>query len=462
MPNSNLIKILVIEDNATMREGIMEVLKPHYSVECAASGNDGLALIRKQYFDLVITDYKMTGMDGMDVLKHVKEMSSDSEVILITAFGTVDIAVEAMKAGASDFITKPFSPDELLLKIEKILKIYRERRQFIKTDEENKYLRDEIRDKYNFGEIIGSSSKMKEVYDLVRKSSETDSSVVIFGESGTGKELIARAIHYTSPRKDKPFIKVNCAALTETLLESELFGHEKGSFTGAIKTKKGRFELADTGTLFLDEIGDISPNVQVKLLRVIQEQEFERVGGEVTLHVDTRIIAATNRNLMEEVKKGAFREDLYYRLHVIPILLPPLRERKEDIIQLVEFFIRKLEKDRGKKIIIEPGVFELLQSYPWPGNVRELENIVERAVVLADHNKLTVSDFNMLQAGVPEFIMNLEEAESIGLDHLLEKIEKSMIEKALAKTGGARTEAARILGIKTSAFYYKLEKYGLM
>ncbi|MBL7960619.1 sigma-54-dependent Fis family transcriptional regulator, partial [bacterium] len=436
MPNSNLFKILVIEDNATMREGIVEVLKPQYKVECAANGQDGLAWIRKQYFDVVITDYKMSVMDGMDVLKNVKENSPDTEVILITAFGTVDIAVEAMKLGASDFITKPFSPDELLLKLDKILKVYQERRLFVKTDEENKYLREVIRDKYNFGEIVGSSPRMKDIYELVRKSSETDSSVVIFGESGTGKELIARAIHYNSSRKDKPFIKVNCAALTETLLESELFGHEKGSFTGAIKTKKGRFELADTGTLFLDEIGDITPNVQVKLLRVIQEQEFERVGGEVTLRVNTRIIAATNRNLLDGVKKGVFREDLYYRLHVIPILLPPLRDRKEDIILLTEFFIHKIEKDTGKKITVEQGIHEILQKYHWPGNVRELENIIERAVALADHNTLTVADFSMIQNAEREFLLNLEDVETAGLDAMLEQIEKSMIKKALDKSGG--------------------------
>ena len=462
MTQSHLYKILVIEDNATMREGIIEVLKIRYAVECASNGAEGLANLRKQYFDLLITDYKMSPMDGMSVLKNARDISPDTEVIMITAFGTVDIAVEAMKSGASDFITKPFSPDELLLKTEKILKVYQERRQFAKTDEENKYLREEIRDKYNFGEIIGSSPRMKYIYELVRKSSETESSVVIFGESGTGKELIARAIHYNSSRKEKPFIKVNCAALTETLLESELFGHEKGSFTGAIKTKKGRFELADTGTLFLDEIGDISPNVQVKLLRVLQEQEFERVGGEVTLQVDTRIIAATNRNLQEDVKKGGFREDLYYRLHVIPIHLPPLRDRKEDIVLLADFFIHKIEKDTGRKIRVNSEVYDVLQRYHWPGNVRELENIVERAVVLADHNTLSAGDFAMLHTVNPEFPLNLEDAELDGLDTMLQKIEKTMIEKALNKANGARSEAARILGIKTSAFYYKLEKYGLL
>jgi DNA-binding NtrC family response regulator len=462
MAHPHSYKILVIEDNATMREGIVEVLKTHYTVACASNGADGLSNLRKQYFDLLITDYKMSPMDGMSVLKNARDISPDTEIVMITAFGTVDIAVEAMKAGASDFITKPFSPDELLLKIEKILKVYQERRQFAKTDEENKYLREEIRDKYNFGEIIGASPRMKDIYELVRKSSETDSSVVIFGESGTGKELIARAIHYNSARKEKPFIKVNCAALTETLLESELFGHEKGSFTGAIKTKKGRFELADTGTLFLDEIGDISLNVQVKLLRVLQEQEFERVGGEVTLQVDTRIIAATNRNLLDEVRKGVFREDLYYRLHVIPIQLPPLRDRKEDIVLLADFFIHKIEKETGRKIRVNPEVYEVLQRYLWPGNVRELENIVERAVALADHNTLSAADFAMLHTPIPELPLSLEDAESIGLDTLLEKIEKTMIEKALNKAGGARSEAARILGIKTSAFYYKLEKYGLL
>ncbi|NUM82208.1 sigma-54-dependent Fis family transcriptional regulator [bacterium] len=458
------IKILVVEDNATMREGITEVLqKQQYQIVTASNGRDALSLFKKHRADLVITDYKMNPVDGLTVLKEIKTASPDTEVILITAFGTVDVAVEAMKLGAADFITKPFSPDELSVKIEKITRIFLERRQFIKTTEENLYLRGEIEGQYNFGEIIGSSPKMVEIFQLVQKSAVSDSSVVIYGESGTGKELVARAIHYNSHRKNKPFIKVNCAALSETLLESELFGHEKGSFTGAIKTKKGRFELADTGTLFLDEIGEISSNVQVKLLRVLQEQEFERVGGEETLSVDTRIIAATNKNLQEAVKKGLFREDLYYRLHIIPLHLPPLRERREDIPKLIDFFVQRLEKDMARRPIqINPDVYELLSNYRWPGNVRELENVIERAVVLSSNNRLTVDDFTSLGQSVSEFGVQLEDVEKMGLDSALEKIEKTMIEKALFKAQGVRSEAARILGVKTSAFYYKLEKYGLL
>ncbi|MBX7150604.1 sigma-54 dependent transcriptional regulator [bacterium] len=461
---SDPIKILVVEDNATMREGITEVLqKQQYQIVTASNGRDALSLFKKHRSDLVITDYKMSPLDGLTVLKEIKSVAPDTEVILITAFGTVDVAVEAMKLGAADFITKPFSPDELSVKIEKIARIFLERRQFIRTTEENLYLREEIEGQYNFGEIIGTSPKMVEIFQLVQKSAASDSSVVIYGESGTGKELVARAIHYSSQRKDKPFIKINCAALSETLLESELFGHEKGSFTGAIKTKKGRFELADTGTLFLDEIGEISQNVQVKLLRVLQEQEFERVGGEETLSVDTRIIAATNKNLQEAVKNGSFREDLYYRLHIIPLHLPPLRDRREDIPKLIDFFVQRLEKDLARRHIqISSEIYDHLSHYRWPGNVRELENVIERAVVLSNNNQLTVDDFASLGQTVSEFGVQLEDVEKMGLDSALEKIEKSMIEKALSKSQGVRSEAARILGVKTSAFYYKLEKYGLV
>lgn len=459
-------KVLVVEDNTTMREGIVEVLtKMDLDVESVGNGQDALTRIRSHFYDLIITDYKMSPVDGLSVLRHAKEFSPDTEVVLITAFGTVEVAVEAMKLGAADFITKPFSPDELQVRIDKIRQVYMERRLFRQTDEENRYLRDEIDDKYNFGEIVGSSAPMMDVFQLVRKSAESDSSVVIYGESGTGKELIARAIHAHSARRDKPFIKVNCAALTETLLESELFGHEKGAFTGAIKTRKGRFELADNGTLFLDEIGDMSPNVQVKLLRAIQEQEFERVGGEVTLTVNTRIIAATNKNLPDAMRTGAFREDLYYRLNVIPIYLPPLRERKEDIPRLVEYFVRRLERDLGRRHVdIEAGVFDLLASYDWPGNVRELENVIERAVVLSSDDRLRTADFGNLNATTMarDLMMTFDEIGQIGLIEALERLEKSLILKALERARGGRSEAARLLGLKTSAFYYKLEKYNLL
>ena len=454
--------VLIIEDNSTIREGMVEALKNDYRVEGFSNPEEGLKYFRKHLPDLVITDYKMNPIDGMTVLNEVKKISPQTEVILITAYGTVDIAVSAMKNGAADFVTKPFSVDEFLIKVEKIVRLARERKQFERIDEENRYLRETIRDQFNFDEIIGNSPAMTVVFDLIQRSAETSSSVVVSGESGTGKELVARAIHYNSARKDRPFIKVNCAALSETLLESELFGHEKGAFTGAIRAKKGRFELADTGTLFLDEIGDISPNVQVKLLRVLQEQEFERVGGEVTLRVDTRIIAATNRNLQEEVRKGNFREDLYYRLHVIPIHLPSLRERTEDISLIAEFFIVRFRKELGKRVEVDPAIYGILENYHWPGNVRELENVIERAVALSRDSRLTAADFAILQKGPREIDVNLADLDERGLDGYLEKIEKTLIEHALEKAKGGRTEAARQLGVKTSAFYYKLEKYGLL
>ncbi len=457
-------RVLVIEDNDTMREGILEVLqKAQYHVQAVSNGTSGMDAFKQEPFDLVITDYKMSPMDGLQVLRRVRELFPETEVILITAYGTVDVAVEAMKNGAADFITKPFSPDELLIKIEKLSRICRERKQFLRTTEENLYLREEIENRFNFGEIIGRSQRMQEIYELVRKSAEADSSVMIYGESGTGKELIARAIHYNSARKERPFIKVSCAALTETLLESELFGHEKGAFTGAIKTKKGRFELADTGTIFLDEIGDISLNVQVKLLRVLQEREFERVGGEATLSVNTRVIAATNQNLQQAIQEKKFREDLYYRLHIIPIYLPALRERKEDIPLLIDFFVRRMERELGRHpITVSPEVYDRLSRYDWPGNVRELENVIERAVVLSGTKNLTAADFSILDTGPRDFSLPLEELEALGLDQSLEKIEKALIEQALKKSNGVRSEAARLLGVKTSAFYYKLEKYNLL
>lgn len=458
---SQSIRILVIEDNDTMREGIVEVLlREGFTVHGESSAEAGLQSFRHQAYDIVITDYKMQPVDGLQVLRHVKEWFPETEVVLITAYGSVDVAVAAMKNGASDFITKPFSPDELLVKISKIIQVCRERKQFARTQDENIYLREEIEDRFNFGEIVGRSPRMEEVFSLVRKSAETDSTVLIYGESGTGKELVARAIHYNSARKDKPFIKVNCAALTETLLESELFGHEKGAFTGAIRTRKGRFELADSGTLFLDEIGELSPNLQVKLLRVLQEREFERVGGEVTLTVDTRLIAATNQDLQRAIKNGRFREDLYYRLHIIPIVLPPLRERRDDIPLLADFFIKRLEKELGKTgRRITPEAMAFLQAYDWPGNVRELENVIERALVLSSGTELTISDFSMLDIHSRLPSLSLEDIEQQGLETALEKIEKNLIELALQKAQGNKSEAARLLGVKTSAFFYKLDKY---
>jgi len=461
-----MARILVVEDNPTMREGLEQMLlRAGHEVTTAVDGPAALAVCREQAMDLVITDFKMEGMTGLELLESLRKQAfpGDPDVVLITAYGTIDIAVDAMQRGAVDFITKPFDTDEFKVKVEKALRtreLMRERDAF---KAEAEYLREEV--EQHFGEIVGRSTSMRGIFDSVRKVAETSSSVYIYGESGTGKELIARAIHRESPRRDGPFIKVNCSALAESLLESELFGHEKGAFTGAIRERKGRFELADGGTLFLDEISDIPPSVQVKLLRVLQEKEIERVGGEETIHVDVRIISATNRDLAPLVSKGAFREDLYYRLHIIPITVPPLRERKEDIAPLVHHFVRTISADIGKSVEgVSDEVMALLHRYDWPGNIRELENMIERAIVLCDGGSLGVEEFPLdyraatRRAGEPLIPPPLG---TISLDDALARLERAMIESALAEARGVKTRTAELLGIKTSALYYKLEKYGL-
>ncbi len=456
--------ILVVDDNDTMREGIVDVLtREAFEVSAASNGVQAIEMLAARPFDCVISDYKMTPVDGLHLLQQIKERFQDIDVILITAYGTVDIAVDVMKAGASDFVTKPFAPDELMVRVKKVVAMSEQRRSLQKTRDENLYLRSEIQSSYNFGEVVGQSPQIQDVMALVQKSAASPTTVMVYGESGTGKELVARAIHFQSARRDRPFVKVNCAALTESLLESELFGHEKGAFTGAVKLRKGRFELADTGTLFLDEVGEVAPSIQVKLLRVLQEQEFERVGGETTLKVDTRVIAATNKNLLELIEKGQFREDLYYRLHVIPIHLPPLRERKEDIALLLDFFVKKFEKELGrKKISLSEDALAALMAYDWPGNVRELENVIERAVVLAAASILTADDFAGLRPKTSALPVSFADVEAMGLTGALEQFERVMIQHALSKSKGGRADAAKLLGIKTSAFYYKLEKYGLL
>jgi two-component system response regulator HydG len=384
--------------------------------------------------------------------------------MLITAYGTIDIAVEAMKLGAVDFITKPFDPSEFKVKVEKALKTRDLKRERDAFKAQAEYLREEV--EHHFGEIVGRSAAMRAIYESIRKVAEATSSVYIYGESGTGKELIARAIHRESPRRDGPFVKVNCSSLAESLLESELFGHEKGAFTGAIRERKGRFELADGGTLFLDEISDIPLSTQVKLLRVLQEKEIERVGGERTITVDVRIISATNRDLAPLVERGEFREDLFYRLHIIPIEVPPLRERKEDILPLVTHFIQSIGAEMAKPVEgLSDEAMELLIRYDWPGNIRELENMIERAIVLCESNRLDVQLFPINERRVPRAgsatTLSVPPAGAITLDNALEHIERAMIEDALEKANGVKTKTAELLGIKTSALYYKLEKYGL-
>ena len=460
-------RVLVVEDNPTVRDGIEQVLrKAGHGVSAVADAEAALDRCKGEPFDLVITDFKMGGMNGLQLLESIRKqnMPGDPEIMLITAYGTIDIAVEAMKLGAVDFITKPFDPSEFRVKVEKALETRDLKRQRDAFKAQAEYLREEV--EHHFGEIVGKSEAMRGIYESIRKVAEATSSVYVYGESGTGKELIARAIHRESARRDGPFVKVNCSALAEGLLESELFGHEKGAFTGAIRERKGRFELAHEGTLFLDEISDIPLSTQVKLLRVLQEKEIERVGGERTILVDVRIISATNRDLAPMVEKGEFREDLFYRLHIIPIEVPPLRERKEDILPLVTHFLEAIGAEMAKPIAgVSDEAMELLMRYDWPGNIRELENMIERAIVLCEGDRLDASLFPINERRAPRpgaaGGLSIPAAGAITLDDALERIERAMIEDALEKSGGVKTRTAELLGIKTSALYYKLEKYGL-
>lgn len=445
--------ILVIDDEKNMRWVLERGLKPlGYRVETAASGLEGVEKARLNEPDLVIVDLKMPGIDGLDTLKRLKESYPKLPVIMITAHGTVETAIEAMKCGAVDYIMKPFDLEEIKIVIEKNLAV----RELVK---EVDYLRSELNLKYNGQSIIGQSAAMEKVFALVDRVADSSATIMIYGESGTGKELVARAIHHNSSRKDKPYIQVNCAALPETLLESELFGHEKGAFTGAVARRPGRFELAHRGTLFLDEIGEISPAMQAKLLRVLQEKTFERVGGIESVKVDVRIVAATNRDLTAAIETGAFREDLYYRLNVIPIHLPPLRERKEDIQLLVRYFLDKLDvKKRIQEVT--PEAMQALVNYQWPGNVRELENVIERAVIIAGGDAITLEHVpfnNRPKATGRQSIISEIPEDGISL----EEVEKLLLVKALAKAEGNQTRAAQLLRISRPTLLYRMEKYGL-
>jgi two-component system response regulator HydG len=456
----NGISLLIIEDNDAMRDGMSQILKKAgYSVWEARSGRDGFSILEKQAVDLVITDFKMAETDGIQVLKHVKERFPEVEVIVMTAFATVELAVEAMKGGAWDFVTKPFSQEELKIKMARAAEMIEQRRRAGRLAEENRFWREEEDVRFNYGEIIGESPVMKKVYDTIARVAPGDTSVLIYGETGTGKELLARAVHFHSQRKEWPFIRVNCGALAEGVLESELFGHEKGAFTGAIRRKKGRFELADKGTLFLDEVGDLPLGIQVKLLRVLQEKEFERVGGEETLKADVRLIAATHRNLQEEVRNGRVREDLFYRLHILPVTLPPLRERREDIPLLAAHFLKRLGRELRKPgLSLADSGLEILLAYDWPGNVRELENVLERAVVLSDGNEIDGSGLSFITSGLQGTKIA---GSTMNLEAVLASVEKRHLENALKASGGVKSKTARLLGIKEGALYYKLEKYKL-
>jgi len=446
--------ILIVEDNETMRLGMQESLsRERYTVQGFASAPPALEFLKQSTVDLIVTDLRMEPMDGLELLKQVKQAQPQIEVILVSAYGSVQDAVQAMRDGAADFLTKPFSPDELRIRVAKVLQKQEQERKINQLMEQNRFLADEL--SAEFSTMIGQSDEMKGVLQLIERVAGEDSSVLISGETGTGKELAARAIHKHSKRNESPFIRVNCAALNDNLLESELFGHEKGAFTGAVRQKKGRFELADGGTLFLDEIGDISPTMQVKLLRALQEKEFERVGGEQTIQVDVRIITASNKELPALIQQQKFREDLYYRLNVIPLHLPALRERKTDIVLLVKHFLDKLH---STKTIDQAGM-ELLQNYPWPGNIRELENLIERLHVISPQEEISA-------ALIARYLSNTNGAsasyENLPLEQALFAFEKNLIQDALKRADGIKNRAAKLLGIGTSALYYKLEKFGLI
>ncbi|HET6284781.1 MAG TPA: sigma-54 dependent transcriptional regulator [Polyangia bacterium] len=458
-----MARILIIDDNETMREGLgATVRRMGHEAILAASGAEGLAQFRRRAADFVITDLKMEGTGGIDVIKAVRELDPGCPAMIVTAFGTVETAVEAMRLGAFDFLQKPFAPEVVRLKVERALELRSERNARERAEAESAALRADAAARYGFTDIIGETPAIRGVFQVIEKVAPTDASVYIHGESGTGKELVARAIHNRSKRAQGPFVKVNCGALTETLLESELFGHEKGAFTGAIKRKLGRFELADKGTLFLDEIGDVTPGLQLKLLRVLQEREFERVGGEETIRVDVRVISATHRDIKADVDSGRFREDLFYRLHVVPCFVPPLRERKEDIPRLVAHFIDKLGKRTNPNVRgIDDAAMARLHTYQWPGNVRELENVIEQALVFSESDKIGVAALpGSLRGGEAANTLAVPSGE-MSLPEILEDLERQLIQKAYDETGGVKTETARLLGIKTSALYYKLEKYGI-
>jgi two-component system response regulator PilR (NtrC family) len=453
-------KILVVDDEKSLREVLSIMLKrAGYTVTEACDGDEAIGHVNKEIYDLVITDLRMPKADGMDVLKAVKSSSPDTVVLVITAFATSDSAVEAMKQGAYDYLTKPFQVDEVQLIIRNAL----EKRRL---STENMLLKREMASQSSFAKIVGQSEAMQKVFDVVKKVADARSNILICGESGTGKELVARAIHYNSARSAMPFVAVNCSAVPETLLESELFGHVKGSFTGAISNKAGLFEVANGGTIFLDEIGDTTPTIQVKLLRVIQEREFRRVGGNQDMKVDVRVIAATNRDLEKAVAEGAFREDLYYRLDVIPIRLPPLRLRTGDIPLLVTHFLEKFSQDGDKPApILTPEALHVLLEHEWRGNVRELENLIERVVAFSSGAPVTDADVRgwlhrsvaPQQPGMPTDLPD----DGLDLEALINGIEKDLLLKALERAKWVKKKAARLLRLNTRSFRYRLEKYAI-
>jgi len=452
---ADVTRIMVIDDEPLMRITVQDALVAEgYKVSSADTGEKGLTLLRETQADILITDLRLPDLDGIQVLKEVKMISPEIQVIMMTAYGSIDSAVTAMKEGASDYLTKPFAMDELLLIIKRILRMKR-------LEEENIFLRKKVEERYGLEGLVGKSPQMLKIYELIETVAQTDTTVLIHGESGTGKEVAANAIHLRSPRKNGPFVKVNCAALPETLLESELFGHERGAFTGATKQRKGRFEMANGGTLFLDEIGDISLAVQVKLLRVLQERQFERVGGNETLSVNVRMICATQRDLKEEIRKGSFREDLYYRLNVVPLPLPSLRERREDILLLADHFINKFSRKMGKEITGLSGEAKnILLKYAFPGNIRELENMLERAVALIKGEIIEAYDLPEEVCGQASSIRDICKRirGTKPLASATSVFEKEYIQSVLEKTKGKKGQAAELLGISRKTLWEKIKE----
>ena len=446
-------KILIAEDEKSQRDLLEGFLKKEgFFVDAVTHGREVLQKLKGNFYDIALIDYKMPELDGLQTLREIRRLYPELPVVMMTAYGTVETAVASMKEGALDYLTKPIDLDEVLLIFQKVI----ERSHLIR---ENKELRTQLQERYTFHNIVYGSPKMEEVMGLIARVAPSQATVLIRGESGTGKELIAHAIHFASPRSKKPLVKVNCSAIPETLLESELFGHEKGAFTGASQKRMGRFEEADSGSLFLDEIGDLTPGTQIKLLRILQEKEFQRLGSNLTLKTDVRVIAATHRDLEEALKKAEFREDLYYRLNVISIHLPSLRERKEDIPLLIDYFIKKYSKQNQKTISdISKEARNLLLHYPYPGNVRELENLIERAVVLCRGEVITTQDLPFhLQEGKPEILWKFPKVKT--LPESLEEVERDLIVKALHQHQGIQTKAAEGLGISERVLRYKMKKY---
>ena len=443
-------RILIVEDEDKLRRILeLQLTDAGFEVEKAGSAEEALGLIDRS--DLIVTDFKLPNMTGLEMLQLIRRQDSNIPVIVMTAFGTVENAVEAMKAGAADFLLKPFSLDHLTTIVNKALEVRHLR-------DENRQLKEELGRRYQWDNIIGRSRQMQEVFATIMRVGPSRATVLLAGESGTGKDLIARAIHFHSPRKDRPFVKINCTALPENLMESELFGYEKGAFTGASVSRPGKFEVANTGTVMLDEIGDVPASIQVKLLRVLQEREFERLGSNKTTHIDVRVIAATNRDLRAALEDGTFREDLYYRLNVVPLEIPPLRERTDDIPYLAHHFVEKLSAETGGRVtsITEAAIGKLMQ-YRWPGNVRELENVIERSMVMTMGEKLDAADIRL--------DMNLRHRQQGELalpeGMSLDQYEQELIRNALKKADGNKSSAARLLGLTRNALRYRLTQMGI-